>query len=159
MLEEFSLTQHFIEATRQSPANTLELVITNLNHRLTNVSVIPDISDRDIPTADTLMKPVSTYQNPCKIWLDKKSNWDGMQNHLGVILSRIESAYQISSNGMWSEIKQGPRHGKALYHLNLPNKNMPNPDSPQNCETSSTPDGTSSATRSTSATKVRERLV
>lgn len=80
VLEDFSLIQYVLEPTSRKPLNILDLIITNLDQQISNIKVIPGISDHDIPTAhNILMKPSTSYQKPRKIWLYAKANWDGMR--------------------------------------------------------------------------------
>ncbi len=101
----FGLTQLIRQPTRQG--NILDLVFTSNPSLIKSTTVIPGLSDHDIPLIDSLTRP---KYNKCKkrqVLLYSKANWDDLQRACTEISENIQDlsrkGHDIKS--LWNHFK------------------------------------------------------
>ena len=111
ILDDNNLTQVVELPTRNQ--NILDLVITNNPNSVKNVSVIPGISDHDIPVVELDLTPVRYKQKPREIPLYKRAKWDNISEDLLAASMQIQTNIDDKTvNEMWIEFKEAI--GKAV---------------------------------------------
>ena len=80
---DYGLTQLVTEPTRLD--NTLDLFFTDHPSQITDVSILPGMSDHNILMIIADIKPKFTTQLPRKIFLYRKANWNAIRQNLLVL--------------------------------------------------------------------------
>ena len=109
-LEDHALTQTVKDPTRGP--NTLDLFITNRPEIFSSVSIIPGLSDHDIPVGELDVQPVKHYQKSRKIPIYKKADWEGFAEDLSPLGDQLEDLAQTEDvNSLWSKFKLAVQGG------------------------------------------------
>ena len=82
LIEDNALTQHVTEPTRPASGKTLDLVLSSSPTLVSNVKVVPGMSDHDIVTFDINAKPHRALTSPHKVYLYKKMDSEGLHADL-----------------------------------------------------------------------------
>ena len=126
LLNEFSLTQLVTQPTRFE--NILDLFLIDNPTLVKSVDIKPGIADHDAVLSKVYIKPQVSKQKPRLMFIYKKTDWEGLENHMhreeikGALHSGIEKhvpQHTISTKPslpwMTQEIKRTIRKRDSLY--------------------------------------------
>ena len=89
IINDAGLQQVITKPTRLD--NTLDLIITNIPSRISNVNTIPGISDHHIATCNVNVLPLRRQQTPRWILQYGKANWQRMTEELKELQAKMET--------------------------------------------------------------------
>ena len=120
ILKDSNLTQLIDEPTRGE--NILDLIFTTNPTLLHSSQVLPGISDHDIASVEVGIRPHIPKQEPRKILLYKRADWDGFREEMGKFSVEFCSRDHTNSdvNTLWNEFTHVLDKGTATY---IPSKN------------------------------------
>ena len=81
-IEDNALTQHVTEPTRPVSLKTPDLVLSSTPTLISDVSVVPGMSDHDIVTFTINTNPRKTSEPPHKVYRYKSANMDGLHKDM-----------------------------------------------------------------------------
>ena len=99
--------------------NTLDLIITNIPARITNLDMLPGISDHEIVSCNVNILPLRRHQPPRWIMQYKKANWPKMTEELQKLLSLLETNPSNDPELLW-ETFSNELH--RLIKIHIPQK-------------------------------------
>ena len=111
--QDYGLIQIVDEPTRttQQTENILDLFFTNHPDMVNRHSVIPGLSDHDIPIRDISTRIILNKKKPRRIYQYKKGNMQGLVSDLDDFAEAYCTKYSgnnsNSINNMWTEFKTG----------------------------------------------------
>ena len=100
--------------TRFCPSNTLDLMLTNVPLRVNKTTIIPGISDHDIPHVELSLKPHHIYQERREIPIYRRANWEGLKDHL-ISSTKYPQTIEDSPEELWNNLKQNINNASAKY--------------------------------------------
>ena len=120
ILKDSNLTQLIDEPTRGE--NILDLIFTTNPTLLHSSQVLPGIGDHDIASVEVGIRPRIPKQEPRKILLYKRADWDGFREEMGKFSVEFCSRDHTNSdvNTLWNEFTHVLDKGTATY---IPSKN------------------------------------
>ncbi len=101
LLDDHNFVQMVNESTRNE--NTLDLFLTSNNTLVNDVQVHPGISDHNIFTVSSNLKPATSKQIPRDIPLYRKTDWDGFRNFINdskQIFFQTTNINQLMNSGL-----------------------------------------------------------
>ena len=127
LLDDHGFTQLVDEPTRGK--NVLDLVLSNNPTVVTDVAIIPGVSDHDCPLVTIDMKPTRRRQHRRKILLYSKADWQSFDGGMKAIDEEIASKLATSSvDDLWQIFKTGVEKGIEDFippKLTPKNDNLP----------------------------------
>ena len=101
-LDSFNLKQLVTESTRKE--NILDLLATNIPHRVNICRVIPGISDHDgIPYLELSLKVNKKKAAPRTINIYRRADWDGLKAYISEKITSVQPNPSVEV--MWSTFK------------------------------------------------------
>ena len=110
LLDEFSLTQLLTHPTRGD--NILDLFLIDNPTLVKSVEIKPGIADHNAVLSEVFIKPQVYKQKPRLMYMYKKADWEGFENHmLSFQESFLVSHEGKSNNLLWDEFKGALQSG------------------------------------------------
>ena len=115
IMKDCNLTQVIDRPTRGE--NILDLIFTTNTTLVQNSDVIPGIGDHDIASLVVSIKPYINRQQPRKILLYKRADWDGFREYMHTYSDEFCSRNHSHSNvdDLWSEFTQSLEKGTSKF--------------------------------------------
>ena len=106
------LSQLVKKPTRNN--NTLDLIMTNIPERVNRTDILPGISDHHICYTELSLRANRRKQAPRTIWLYKRANWNGLEEHITPALQQLTNSQQPVEE-MWTDFKNIITEGAKKY--------------------------------------------
>ena len=126
ILDDNALVQVVREPTRGQ--NTLDLMITNNPGIITCNTVVPGLSDHDIPLIELDVNPALRKQKKRQVPQYRKANWKGLEGHMKQVRQTMD--YQArngncTTEDLWSTFRAGLEKGvkQHIPHCQTKDKN------------------------------------
>ena len=110
----FELKQLVEEPTRFGPFNTLNLMLTNVPHRVNKTIIIPGISDHDIPLTELSQKPHYIKQMCRKIPIYRRADWLKLSAHLQTNIEHLEQNPR-QPNALLNDLKNNKKEAETMF--------------------------------------------
>ena len=110
----YELKQLVEDPTRFCPSNTLDLMLTNIPLRANKTTIIPGISDHDIPLVELQLKSHHIYQERRRIPIYRRANWVGLRDHLKTSNEHLQTIND-SPEEMWNNLKQSINEASTKF--------------------------------------------
>ena len=89
-------------------------MLTNIPLRVNKTTIIPGISDHDIPLVELSLKPHHIYQERRRIPIYRRANWDGLRDHLKTSNEHLQTIND-SPEEMWNNLKQSINEASTKF--------------------------------------------
>ena len=117
LLNEFSLTQLVTQPTRFE--NILDLFLIDNPTLVKSVDIKPGIADHYAVLSEVYIKPQVSKQKPRLMFMYKKGDWEGLENHMLLFQKSLLASHEGKSiNLLWEEF-EGALHSGIEKHPSL----------------------------------------
>ena len=97
--------------------NILDLFLTDNPTLVKSVDIKPGIADHDAVLSEVYIKPQVSKQKPRLMFMYKKADWEGLENHMHLFQKSFLASHEGKSiNLLWEEFK-GALHSGIEKHV------------------------------------------